>query len=109
MPNSPLNTVQTVSIDEAGEIARFEISRTWAPAYTIGLNIAGEATADYAVDIGGINAEDTEPTWFEDEVTYDATDEVRDSWVQVEEWVRIRVTGPAAAGTEATLYVARGE
>lgn len=109
MPEFSVNTVQTVPIDATGEVATYEISSTWASAKTVGLNIDADEAIDVSVDIGGENASDGTKTWFTDEVTYLSTDTIRDSWVQAEEWLRIRITTAASDGSEATVYIARGD
>jgi hypothetical protein len=110
MPEYSPNTVQTVGIDVTGEIASYEISGTWGPAQTIGLNIDANEAIDLSVDLGAQNEADESITWFDDAVTYSQVTSVRDGWVQAEEWIRLRVTTAAAtAGSEATVYLARGE
>lgn len=112
MAELALDTVHTVSIDETGELARFQVSGDWDTEMAIGLNISSDTdgvTASYAVDLGGSNVGDGEPTWVaEDEATYTGVESVSDGWYQTEEWLRVRVTDAAAAGEEATLYVSRG-
>lgn len=108
MAQLPPNTVNTVSIDSTGEIATFHLSDTDEPAHTIGLNLDGDEAASYAVDLGAQDSGES-TTWFTDEVTYDSVSQIRDGWVQAEERLRIRVTTAASAGSEATLYLARGD
>lgn len=109
MPNLPVNNVQTVSIDATGEVATYEISGTHPPAQTIGLNIDADEAIDLSVDVGVDDRSTGTITWFDDAVTYTSTSTVRDAWVQAEEWLRIRVTTAGTAGSEATIYLARGE
>lgn len=109
MPELAPDSVHTVPIDATGEVATFEISGDWDPAYTIGLNVDGDEAASYAVDLGGKDHNDDTITWFTDETEYDSTARISDAWIQAEEWLRVRVTTAAAtAGSEATIYVARG-
>lgn len=103
------NNTETVPIDGTGEIARYEVSTPSGGAPTIGLNIDGDDVASYAVDVGGSDSDDEATVWFNDEVTYTDVSSVSDGWVQAEEWVRIRVTSAATAGSEAVVYLARGE
>lgn len=107
MPELEVNEAHTVSIDATGEVATFDTEESRAHDKTIGLNIDGDDTADYEIDIGGPDGSGG-ITWFTGEVTYSSTAEVRDGWQQAERYVRIRVTTAASAGSEATIYLARG-
>lgn len=109
MAEHSVNTIQTVSIDSTGEVAAYEAKGSWGTEKTIGLNIDATEAVDWAVDIGGEDESTETVTWFTDAVTYASTDTVRDSWVQAEEWLRIRVTTAGSAGSEATIYLARGD
>ena len=108
MTERTTNTAHTVPIDEQGEIARFQIVRSGiSRRKVVSLNIDGEATADYAVDVGGEDA-NGDINWFDNEETYDDTDDVSDAWVQSDQWLRIRVTDPAPDDNDATLLVSEG-
>lgn len=109
MPQLPTNSIETVAIDSTGELAHFRITGPMDDdPPTVGLNIDGDASASYAVDVGSRN-DDADPiTWFTDEATYSSTTDVSDAWIQTETYMRIRVTSAATAGSEATLYVAKG-
>ena len=65
----------------------------------VSVNIEGDATADYALDVSpdGDN-------WIENEETYSGTD-IRDTFRFGDRHLRIRVTSAAGAGDEATITI----
>lgn len=107
MAQLPTNSLETLPIDSTGELAHFKVTGPLDddPA-TIGLNIDGTDTASYAVDVGA-KWDDGTFKWFTDELTFSSTSSVSRGWTQAEPYLRIRVTSAGAAGSEATVYVAK--
>ena len=114
----PLATdrVHTLPIDATGEIARFDVSVPGSHkperSATIELTIDGDATADYSVEFGSLDAVDGEDMihWFgvPDDFSYASTAYVDDAWVQSREYVRIMVDTAAASGNEARVVLTYG-
>jgi len=84
-----------LAIDATGEIAETSVEI----AKLVSLNIVGDSTADYALDV----SPDGE-TWFADEATYSGTD-IRDVFDLTDRFVRFRVTAAAGAGDTANITV----
>jgi len=99
MPQRPLHKLrQGVAIDATGTV--FEIKAEYAS--TIALHLAGDDTADYAVDVSPDGS-----AWFNSVSTYAGTADIDAVLTRPEAYLRLRVTTPAAtAGATAEVYAA---
>ncbi|MFA1612061.1 hypothetical protein [Halobellus rubicundus] len=98
-------------IDTDGEI----IAKAYTPGNPIvSLNIEATADASYALDVAPEVDDSNPPTdesaWFDAEETYDQADEpdpqdIRDTFIAGDGWLRIRVTDPAADGETADVTI----
>lgn len=84
-----------LDISSTGEIFRTTIE----DSRLISINIEGDATADYALDVSPDN-----DTYFDAEETYSGTD-IRDAFEITDRYVRIRVTSAAGANDTATVTI----
>jgi exosome complex RNA-binding protein Csl4 len=90
-------------ISSTGEIVRAEVPSD----HVVSVNIEATADASYAIDVAAVDDPGADD-WFEGEVTYDQADEsdpqdIRDTFVLGDRWMRIRVTTAAGAGETATV------
>ena len=88
-------TTDTVDISATGTVLVVEVIGDCL----VSVNIDGDATADYALDVSA-----DRNTWFEAEETYSGTD-IRDTFRVGDRYLRLRVTTSASAGDEARLTV----
>jgi hypothetical protein len=88
-------TSDTVPIDATGVVFTADLE-----VFTLAsLNIEGDSTADYALDVSP-----TGDTYFEGEETYSGTD-IRDTFEITDRNIRVRVTSTGNANDEATITV----
>lgn len=106
MPLKP-NKVRQISIDEEDSFV-FEVKDTWTHSKRVSLKIDGDEAASYAVDLGVESEGSDEIEWFDDEVTYDSKADINDQWAQAERYLRLRITDPASADSDARLSVSTG-
>jgi hypothetical protein len=89
------DTRTTVSIENTGTI----VEQAVLGDALVSINIEGDATADYALDVSHDG-----DTWIENEETYSGTD-IRDAFRFGDRHLRIRVTSAAGGGDEATITI----
>lgn len=102
------NRVLTVDITQTGEVAAYDV-RGSGPrrANLVALYMDADEAIDVAVDFGADDA-DGNVVWFDHvDHVYSATDTIRDSWEQPEDYVRVRITAAGTAG-EGQLLFAEG-
>lgn len=101
----------TLPIDAAGEIARYKVADLPEKLY-VELRIDGDEAASYTVEFGSRDIDDSSTIhWFEhpDRSTYASGTTFTNEWDQSQQYLRIRVTDPAAtAGSEARIVVSYG-
>jgi len=85
----------TVSIDSTGEVLEVDTGGDKAVA----VNIEGDATADYALDVGPDGS-----VYFDNEETYSGTS-ISDTFRLPDRYLRLRVTTAASSTDEATITV----
>jgi len=90
-----VETFSDVAIDSKDVIASTSIN----DSLTVSLNIVGDNTADYALDVSADG-----DTWFEGEETYSGSD-VRDAFDITDRYVRLRVTSAATADSTADITI----
>jgi len=99
---------ELVATGEAIDTADAVIARAEVPGdRLVSLNIEATADASYAVDVAAVEDPDA-ADWFEGEVTYDQADEadpqdIRDTFILGDRWIRVRVTTGAAGGETADV------
>jgi len=86
---------EDVAIDSTGEIVETSIRES----LTVSVNIVGDSTADYALDVSADG-----DTWFENEETYSGAD-IRDTFDITDRHMRIRVTNTASNGDTADITI----
>jgi len=84
-----------LDISSTGEIFR----ETIQDSRLVSINIKGDATADYALDVSPDN-----DTYFDAEETYSGTD-IRDAFELTDRYLKIRVTSAAGANDTADVTV----
>lgn len=88
-------TAKTVGIDTTGE--KIEVDTEGKK--TVAVNIEGDASADYALDVGPDGN-----TYFDDEETYSGTS-ISDTFILPDRYLRIRVTTAAGGSDQATITI----
>jgi len=84
-----------LDISGTGEIIRVTIE----DSRLISINIEGDATADYALDVSPDN-----DTYFDAEETYSGTD-IRDAFEITDRYLKIRVTSAASSNDTADVTI----
>jgi hypothetical protein len=88
-------TTETADISSTGTLLVVEVIGDCL----VSVNIDGDETADYALDVSADNN-----NWFEAEETYSGTD-IRDTFRVGDRYLRLRVTTSASANDDARLTV----
>jgi len=96
MSNVVNRKFEDVAIDSTGEV----VSTSIQESVLVGVEIAADDTADYALDVSPDGN-----TYFEAEATYTDTDEVRDVFELSDRYIKIRVTTAASANSTADIFI----
>ena len=86
----------TVPIDNTGDLVTVEVQGN----ALVSLDIAGDAAADYAIDVGPTKATDANTA----EETYSGTD-IHDAFHLGDRYLTVRCTEAATTGAEATITI----